>query len=305
MYLINKINALYFSFFFLIIPNSSFSQTVDNFVSVNGSGITFTNKGDSLELPNTHNFQLLMQAGDYSTDSKFNSDFAGYVPINNSSENGYLSINDERQVQSNCNVNAQSGGVTILDIQYNNNSKLWNVSNGTNVNFNSVDGTSKNCSGAVTPWGTIISSEEHDASSLSCQEFSNNGYFKYGWQVEINPANKQVIGKHYAMGRFKHENAAIHANERTVYQGSDEDDGYLFKFIAQAAGNLSSGNLYVYKDNDNATVTVSGNAVKKAGTGKWIKIANQSITDRNRTKQLAQNVSATKFKKIEDVVYSG
>lgn len=301
MYLTNNLNALYVQIFFLAIFVVADAQTVDNFISVDGSQVTFGNKGDSLQLPDTHTFQVLMQAGDFSTDEKFNSDFSAYVPISNASNNGYLGINDERQVQSNCDINQQSGGVTILDIQYNGTSKVWNISDGTNINFNGVDGTSKNCSGAVTPWGTIISSEEHDGSSLACQQTNSNGYYKYGWQVEIDPATKQVIGKHYAMGRFKHENAAIHPNQRTVYQGSDEDDGYLFKFVAHLPGDLSSGDLYVYKDDDNALVAISGNSVKKSGAGKWIKINNSTVYERNNTKQLAQNVSATKFKKLEDV----
>jgi len=280
------------------------AQKIYDFVSVDASSVKYNNKSDTLQIPKTHTFQKLMQSGDFSTSPKFNCDFAGYAPINNSSTNGYLSINDERAVGSLCNENVYGGGVLMLDIQFNNNLKLWNVTNGTNINFSAYDGTSKNCSGTVTPWGTIISSEEHGLSNNECQKFQRNGsgYYRYGWQVEINPANKQVIGKHYAMGRFKHENAAIHPNQRTVYQGADDAaDGYLYKFVAHSAGNLSSGNLYVYKDADDATTTVNNNMVKIAGQGSWIKIANTTVNDRNKTKQLAAAVNATKFKKLEDI----
>lgn len=144
-----------------------------------------------------------MQAGNFSTDSKFNTDFTGYVPINNSSTNGYLSINDERQVQLDCDTSLSRGGVLMLDVEFKDSLNLWRVLNGTNINFDTLGGTSKNCSGAITPWGTVISSEEHSATS-GCKDKLDNGYYKYGWQVEIDPANKKVLGKHYAMGRFKH-----------------------------------------------------------------------------------------------------
>ena len=51
------------------------------------------------------------------------------------------------------------------------------------------------------------------------------------------------------MGNFKHENAVIRADHKTVYQGADatNGDGYLFKFVAAQAQDLSRGELYVYK----------------------------------------------------------
>ena len=50
--------------------------------------------------------------------------------------------------------------------------------------------------------------------------------------------------KHFAMGRFSHENAQVMPDERTVYLTDDGYDTVLFKFIADTAGDLSSGTLY-------------------------------------------------------------
>lgn len=297
------LSKIHLVFIFSLLTNFNFvnAQHISDFESLNTSSSLDPRGNDTLKLPHTHTFQVLMQAGDYSTIPKFNSDFTGYVPINNSSENGYLSINNEFKVGSDCNTNIASGGVLVLDIEFDNDFDIWNVLKGTNINFDAFEGTSKNCSGAVTPWGTIISSEEHGNSSLECQAYHSNGYYRYGWQVEIDPVNKQVLGKHYAMGRFKHENAAIHPNQRTVYQGADDEDGYLYKFVAYSAGDLSAGDLYVYKDDDDASKFVQNFKIKSAGKGKWIRIANNSINERNRTKEFAKAVGATKFNKLEDV----
>src|SRR5690606_9226018 len=55
---------------------------------------------DSLRIPATHTFQLLLQSGQpYSDSADGNTkglfDFTGYVPVGGSSEDGYLSINHE------------------------------------------------------------------------------------------------------------------------------------------------------------------------------------------------------------------
>lgn len=303
----SKLNILLTSLMLFLSLQLLLAQNIHDFVSLDASSINHLTKGDTLRLPDTHTYQVLMQDGDFNTGSRYNSDFAGYVPINNSSTEGYLSINSEIKVGSSCDATLQGGGVLMLDIEFDNNQKIWDVLNSTKINFDAYDGTSKNCSGAITPWGTVISSEEHGNSSLECQGYQSNGsgYYKYGWQIEIDPVNKQVLGKHYAMGRFKHENAAIHPNRRTIYQGADDDsDGYLYKFVAHTADDLSAGDLYVYKDDDDSTTFVNNNEVKIEGQGAWIKIPNTTVSERNNTKQLATAAGATKFKKLEDIEIS-
>jgi len=258
----------------LLINNNSFGQAISDFVSVNPN-----TRNATLRLPETHTFQKIIQEGDAMTGGatyQSNVDFTGYVPIKGSSINGYLSINNE----------ASNGGVAMLDINYNQNSKLWNVTRSEYVDFSSFGRTSRNCSGGVTPWGTIITSEEV---SSSFSDINNDGYRDYGWQVELDPVSKQVIDKRWALGNFAHENAVVHNNWRTVYQGADEDYGYLYKFVADLPADLSSGKLYVYKGS------------KTGGPGQWILIPNTTKTERNNTRTYAQNVGATWFNGVEDV----
>jgi len=256
------------------VSNNLFAQTIDEFVSVNPNG-----RNGTLVLPETHTFQKIIQEGDAMTGGasfQSNTDFTGYVPINGSSINGYLSINNE----------ADNGGVAMLDLNYNQTLKLWNVTYSQYVDFSAYGRTARNCSGAVTPWGTIITSEEVQT---TFRDINNDGYYDYGWQVEIDPASKQVIDKRWALGRFAHENAVVHKNWRTVYQGTDNSSGYLYKFVADLPADLSSGKLYVYKGS------------KTGGSGQWILIPNTTKSQRNNTTSLAQNVGATTFNGIEDV----
>ncbi|NQY68519.1 MAG: DUF839 domain-containing protein [Flavobacteriales bacterium] len=228
-------------------------------------------------IPTTHQFQKLIEQGDPLTEGGTLQDlvdFTGYVPINGSSTNGYLSINSE----------LSPGGLAILEINLNPITNIWEITSSQNVDFASVEGTARNCSGTVTPWNTVITSEE----VISTTDNNIDGYYDLGWNVEIDPVTKSVIGKLWALGNFRHENVVVHTNERTVYQGADSNPGYLYKFVADNAQDLSSGLLYVY----------SG---LKDGPGNWILLDNTTTNDRNTTLIQSANVGGTVFNGIEDV----
>lgn len=110
-----------------------------------------------------------------------------------------------------------------------------------------VIGSVGNCSGGVTPWGTVLSCEENvDEYGVPLEQ----GGFGYGWDqsyvkehngyiVEIDPFNPtDVPRKHTAMGRFRHENAAIMVSPSgrvVVYMGDDKADACVFKFVTDGA----------------------------------------------------------------------
>ncbi|WP_339835469.1 alkaline phosphatase PhoX [uncultured Maribacter sp.] len=227
--------------------------------------------------PLSHTFQKIIETGDVLTAGGTlppRNDFTGYVPIEGSSINGYLSINSE----------TTPGGVSVLDINLNSTTQLWEVTYSEAVDFSNVGGTINNCSGTVTPWNTIISCEER----IQLIDDNMDGYNDFGWAVEIDPVNKKVIDKRWALGNFAHENAVIHNNERTLYQGADSNPGYLFRFVAHNNKDLSSGDLYVYVGS-------------KEGAGNWVRINNTTIKERNTTIDQSEVVGATVFNGIEDV----
>ncbi|MEP3210953.1 MAG: alkaline phosphatase PhoX, partial [Maribacter sp.] len=251
------------------------AQEIGDFIS-----ITPAAQNSDFVIPSTHSFQVIIESGDPLTQGGVlpaNNDFAGYVPIGGSSENGYLSINAE----------TAPGGVSILDMNYNSTTNLWQTTASEAVDFSGVANTIANCSGTVTPWGTIISSEEVNNPFV---DLNADGYNDFGWNIEIDPVTKTVINgnKLWAMGNMAHENVVIHSNERTVYQGADSTPGYLYKFVADVAQDLSSGSLYVY----------SG---AKNGSGNWILLNNTTIAERNTTIDQSALAGATVFSGIEDV----
>lgn len=94
---------------------------------------------------------------------------------------------------------------------------------------------------------------------------------RFGFVVEIDPQNPESTPrKHTALGRFKHENAAVTLSKgkhAVVYMGDDEKNEYIYKFVSSGTYDpanreanlklLENGTLYVAKfEND--------------GSGKWI-----------------------------------
>jgi secreted PhoX family phosphatase len=240
---------------------------------------------EQLQIPETHSFQLLIKAGDPLTAGgtmPLNSDFTGYSPIAGSSINGYVAVNSE-------NV---PGGVTVLDVQYNETAKLWNVSSSGKVDFPASVTTWANCSGTVTAWGTTVTCEETDIAV----DLNADGYKDFGWSIEIDPATRQVKDynndgtpdKLWAMGRMKHENIAIAPDNKTVYFGNETDNGYVYKFVCDNAQDLSSGTLYVMK-------------ISSGGSGIWIQVPNTTQAERNDVVVFSGSVNGTIHDRVEDV----
>lgn len=253
---------------------------------------------DSLRIPATHTFQMIVQQGDPYTDTlngvtKGLFDFTGYVPKNGSSTEGWLSINHELG-------SWPASGVSMLTMHFDTATSVWNVTNNVPVDFGPVQGTGRNCSGTVTPWGTIITSEE----TLPSRDANGDGYQDIGWNVEIDPATASVVDhnndgvqeKLWGLGRMSHENVVVNPwDRRTVYQGNDENPGYIFRFIADEPENLTKGQLYVLK--------LDG-PLDASTTGQWIGIPNSTPEDCNNARTFAASVGATNFNQIEDVEIS-
>jgi secreted PhoX family phosphatase len=246
--------------------------------------------------PPSHTFQLLVKEGRRLTGGgkvPGRADFTGYIPINGSSEDGYLHINHE---------NAPIGGVSHFKLQFNSSTKLWNIQSSQMINVNASDIVNlyKNCSGAITPWGTSLSGEE----SRDSNDVNNDGYLDAGWLVEIDPITKAVKKynggnkqqKLWALGRMSHENACIAPDQVTVYYGEDYTAGCLYKFVANVPGNLSSGTMYVLKLDS----SLSSNGAPLKSTGVWIQVPNTTKAQRNFAYDLAANLGGTPFDGVED-----
>ena len=104
-----------------------------------------------------------------------------------------------------------------------------------------VSGTVGNCSGGQTPWGTLLTCEENVDDYAEAWGSDYNPMHQ-GWITEIDPFTPGSIPKkHTAMGRFRHENAAVvlgKDNRIVVYMGDDMRDACVYKYVSKGTYNL-------------------------------------------------------------------
>ena len=134
--------------------------------------------------------------------------------------------------------------------------------NGVKVAGNNVAiGTFANCSGGVTPWGTVLTCEEnYDMyygermldGSVTPSAYQWEKHYQlppehYGWVVEVDCDTGKAL-KHTSLGRCYHECATVvHTKDKTtvVYTGDDMENECLYKFISMKKDSLTEGTLYV------------------------------------------------------------
>ncbi|MFY8352206.1 alkaline phosphatase PhoX [Pseudoalteromonas sp. SSM20] len=184
-------------------------------------------------------------------------DFNGFIQTG--AGKGYLFTNWEMY----------PGGMSRMAIEKDTHGS-WKVTDAMMLDFDGVHGTAANCFGSVTPWNTPLTSEEwivdSTVSSTTNPNWNNPalvttdmiGYmwqltapdapnpYRYGYIAEVqNPTtNEPTVVKHYALGRYEHENATVMPDGKTVYLSQDDTGGVLFKFVADTPEDLSSGTLY-------------------------------------------------------------
>ncbi|CDF94539.1 MULTISPECIES: PhoX family phosphatase [unclassified Pseudomonas] len=177
-----------------------------------------------------------------------------------------------------------------------------------------VLGTFQNCANGMTPWGTYLTCEENFTdcfgSSQSDLQFDEaqkrygatvtsreinwhlfdprfdlaknpNELNRHGWVVEIDPFDPDSTPvKRTALGRFKHENAALaqtNDGRAVVYMGDDERGEFIYKFVSRERINrrdakanrnlLDHGTLYVARFDAG-----DGNPDHPKGKGQWIEL---------------------------------
>lgn len=132
-------------------------------------------------------------------------------------------------------------------------------------------GTMQNCANGFTPWGTYLTCEENwsdifvkkaemnplekrygisdsdgsyrwnEVDKRFSVDVTPNEPNRFGWVVEIDPYDPHSVPrKHTALGRIKHEGAAVTLapdNRVVVYMGDDQKFEYIYKFVSEGKFN--------------------------------------------------------------------
>lgn len=136
------------------------------------------------------------------------------------------------------NVSPSLGGTTTV---------VYDPATGaTKREYVSLAGTTRNCGGGTTPWGTWITCEE-TTESAGPNKGSLRGYINnkdHGFAFEVQASAKGLLSSPQpltAMGRFRREAVAVNPNSGLVYQTEDQKDGVFYRFIPARPGKLAEG----------------------------------------------------------------
>ena len=135
-----------------------------------------------------------------------------------------------------------------------------------------LSGSSSNCAGGPTPWGTWLSCEETER----------------GMVWECDPMGERDAVAHPALGVFTHEAICVDRRTGFAYLSEDEGDSCFYRFRPERKGDLSRGVLEV------AAVRKPGGRVR------WIGVPDPSAAEVPTRLQVPE---ATTFRRGEGIFF--
>lgn len=192
--------------------------------------------------------------------AKGNHDLSVFIPDDEKPETkGLLYISHETKYAD--PDLGDGGGATVFEIE-----KVdghWQVQGDfDHIDFSGVGYTNRNCGGSLTPNGTVFTCEEAWAWNTEYLYKGGEGHTDTSWVnglavwqnmgyvVEVDPRSREVIQKHYKMGKYVHEDAHCTADGKTVYLTDDMSPGIFYKYETTTPYDYSDGQLYAYRQGE-------------------------------------------------------
>ena len=176
----------------------------------------------------------------------------------------------------------------------------------------SLAGTSRNCAGGPTPWGSWISCEETTEIAGPVKGRNGAAYVNaqdHGFAFEVPASAEMRIAQPIplrAMGRFNREAVAVHPGTGLIYQTEDSLDGVLYRFLPSTPGKLRAGGRLQALCLPDFTGDTSNWLQRDVAVGQQLRVSWIDIQDPLQdTAKQARAAGAARFTRGEGIWLSG
>lgn len=172
--------------------------------------------------------------------------------------------------------------------------------------FMSLAGTTRNCAGGPTPWGSWITCEETIDLAINGNEKMHGYCFEVPARADMVLAEPRPI---LGMGRFNHEAIAIDPKSGVVYLTEDRPESAFYRYIPNVPNRLHEGGRFQALVFQGAKSLDSrnwhGHSLVEQGTtyrAAWVDVPDPD-TDKDDLRLRAHDLGAALFARGEGIWY--